>query len=226
MRRTHFGYRGASHTFSAGHDSYAVEATAETLRIWPSSPPATDAPADIPNAPFVASVERVQRGGHHLTRTSPAVATLREDATLSITRGDVVEHLENNDDGVEQSFEFAARPEGSGDLEIEIAVSGQSFVGATEGGLHFIDPISTIGVRYGEATWVDAQGTKTHVNTDFVDGRIVLRVPEALLDSSVYPAVLDPIIGPEINIDAPVIFPEAGGDQWEPAVSYANGQFR
>lgn len=226
MRRTHFGDRGDGHTFSAGHDSYAVEASAETLPIWPSSPPPTsDTPADVPNAPFVASIESIQRGGQRLSRTSSAVAAVREDATLAITRGNVAEHLENNEEGVEQSFEFATRPEGSGDLEINIAVSGQSFVGATEGGLHFIDPVSAIGVRYGEATWVDAQGTRTHVDADFVDGRIVLRVPEALLDSSVYPAVLDPIIGPEIAIDAPVIFPGTGGDQFDPAVSYAGGQY-
>lgn len=223
MRRTHFGYRAEPRGFAGAHDSYAVRATPEVLKVWPVNGSRAESPEDTDTLPFVAAVESITRGEQHLESGTPAAA-VREDQTLAITRGTVVEHLENNEEGVEQSFEFAARPAGRGDIEVKMAVSGESFAGKTEGGLHFVDPASGIGVRYGVATWVDAKGTRTTVDADFVDGRIVLRVPEAVVESSVYPAVLDPIIGAEIAIDTPVHI-AANSDQRETVVSYAGGNF-
>ncbi|HMY18814.1 MAG TPA: hypothetical protein PKA58_20945, partial [Polyangium sp.] len=164
----------------------------------------------------------IRRGEQRLDGASSA--KVRDDLSLAITHGAVVEHLENKEEGVEQSFEFGSRPAGSGDLEVQIAVTGETFVGETEQGLHFVDSASGVGIRYGVATWVDAKGVRTQVDADFVAGRIVLRVPEAVLESSAYPAVLDPIIGAEIAIDTPVHVP-ANNDQRETVVSYANGQF-
>lgn len=222
MRRAHFGYRAEGQTFTGGHDSYGVKATAEDLKVWPVYGSGLGTFEQSSTTPFTASVESIQRGAQHLE--GAASAMVRDDATLAISRGAVVEHLENQEEGVEQSFEFAARPNGTGDLEVKMAVTGETFVGETENGLHFVDPISGAGVRYGVATWVDAKGVRTQVDADFVEGRIVLRVPEAVLESSAYPAVLDPIIGPEIAIDTPV-YSGAYGDQRDTVVSYANGQF-
>lgn len=223
MRRTHFGYRADDRGFAGGHGSYAVRATSDGVKVWPINGSFRDAPEESKTVPFVASVDAIKRGEQslHGAASSPSV---REDQSLAIAHGTVVEHLENTDAGVEQSFEFATRPVGAGDLEIKIAVSGESFVGKTEGGLHFADSASGVGVRYGVATWVDAKGTRTPVDADFVEGHIVLRVPEAVLESTAYPAVLDPIIGAEITIDNPVQI-AAASDQRDTVVSYANGNY-
>jgi hypothetical protein len=223
MRRTHFGYRTEGREFTGGHDTYAVKASTDGVKLWPINGSRLGAPEDSKIVPFVAALDSVSRGEKKIETTASA-AKVRDDQSLSIVRGSVVEHLENTEDGVEQSFEFATRPAGSGDLDVKIAVTGESFVGETEHGLHFVDPATGIGVRYGVATWVDAQGTRTQVEADFVEGRIVLHVPEAVLETSAYPAVLDPVIGPEIAIDTPVYVP-SNSDQQDTVMSFAGGNF-
>ncbi|HVK68062.1 MAG TPA: hypothetical protein VM694_26565, partial [Polyangium sp.] len=223
MRRTHFGYRAEGGVFSAGHETYAVKASPEALTVWPSESDLA-APEEGATAPFIASLESITRGGRSIAEGHSGKAAVRPDASLGIQRGAVVEHLENDEEGVEQSFEFAERPTGEGDLEVKIVVTGEAFLGETEGGLHFADPATGLGVRYGVATWIDANGVRTHVDADFVDGRIVLRVPASVLDASAYPAVLDPVIGPEIAIDTPV-YAAANRIQYDTVVSFAGGAF-
>src|SRR6185503_15590619 len=41
------------------------------------------------------------------------------------------------EDGTEQAWRFDTAPEGSGDLTVDVQVTGQSFVSATDSGLHF-----------------------------------------------------------------------------------------
>jgi hypothetical protein len=223
MRRTHFGYRATGAAFTGGHETYAVKASADAINVWPINGSGFGTLDNSKTVPFVASFDSATRGGQNLEISAPKTM-IREDQSVAILRGAVVEHVENTEQGVEQSFEFASRPAGSGDLDVKITVTGESFVGATEQGLHFADPATGVGVRYGVATWVDAQGTRTQLEADFVEGRIVLHVPEAVLNASVYPAVLDPVIGPEIAIDTPVYVP-ANSDQRDTAMAFAGGNF-
>ena len=219
MRRVHFGFRADGETFRGGHTTYAVRATARSFEVAPYGP--ADGRA---GAAFVASLRSIERGGVSVPGARDARADLDAGQRVAITHGDVVEHLENTEQGVEQSFSFATKPAGRGDLEVRIVVSGEAYAGETASGLHFVDPATGLGVVYGVATWVDARGQKTAVPVDFEAGEIVLRVPERALDESVFPAVLDPIIGPEFGIDAPVQV-AALGDQTESAVAYGNGNF-
>jgi hypothetical protein len=79
-------------------------------------------------------------------------------------------------------------------------------------------------VRYGAATWVDARGQRTAVRSAYADGSIVLTVPASAVDASAYPAVLDPIVGPEIEMDAPVYSPPVN-KQSEPAIAFGGGNY-
>src|SRR5690606_11771838 len=102
--------------------------------------------------------------------------------------------------GVEQSWTFAARPDGAGELVVSVPLQVGAFVSADADGLHFSSGEGP-GVRYGHGTWIDAEGKKSAVPATFADGSIVLRVPAALVDGSSYPAVLDPVISSEIEIN-------------------------
>ncbi|HYI00410.1 Ig-like domain-containing protein, partial [Hyalangium sp.] len=132
---------------------------------------------------------------------------------------EAVETLRNGDDGVEQSWTFAREPEGQGALDVSLEVQGLSYRGSTQGGLHFVDTRSSLGVRYGHGIWVDAAGRRTPVPARFSEGRIHLRVPAEVLASSSYPAVLDPLISPELSLDTPTLRPSPGGES-HPAIAF------
>jgi hypothetical protein len=99
---------------------------------------------------------------------------------LEIARGPVIERLENRADGTEQSWRFAAAPGGRGDVVVRLAVAGQTVSGQTQAGLHFVDPATGAGVRYGSATWVDARGARTPASTRYAGGEIAAQpAPQA-----------------------------------------------
>lgn len=201
MRRVHFAFRPEAGGWSGGHATYAVHAGVHELEVTPRH---DDAIAE----PLRLSLAGIARGGVRLDGS--ARAAVREDGGIAITRGGVTERLENRDEGVEQSFAFAERPAGAGDLVVRMAASGQTYVGATEGGLHFTDPVAGLGVRYGLATWVDARGKKRAAKVGWDDGHVVITVPAGVVEESAYPAVLDPIVGPETEMDAPILRPTSG----------------
>ena len=105
-------------------------------------------------------------------------------------------------EGFEQSWRIEHRPPGAGDLEVAVPVEG-TFLGADATGLHFS------GMRYGQATWVDALGRRTSLRSRFEGGVIRLVVSEATLVGSAYPAVLDPIVGPELSFGPTTLVPES-----------------
>ena len=97
------------------------------------------------------------------------------------------------------------RPAARGELRVQLPVSGLVHTRTTEQGLHFADARTGLGFRYGHGTWVDGKGQRTAVPAEFVDGQIQLRVPEAVLAASAYPAVLDPMVTQEMIIDGRLV---------------------
>jgi hypothetical protein len=140
------------------------------------------------------------------------------DGRLSFARGGSVEQLRNTQGGVEQSWLFERCPEGKGDLVVRLRVSGQGYAGETSQGLHFTDARTGLGLRYGHATWIDARGERAEVRARYADGHIEMRVPERVVLAAAYPAVLDPILGPEFGIDEPV-FNSKFAEQHQSAVA-------
>jgi hypothetical protein len=138
-------------------------------------------------------------------------------------RGLVSEELRNLPGGVEQSWRFARAPGGAGDLVVDVAVRGQELVAATSSGLHFA-AAGSAGFRYANATWIDAGGSATAVPARYVDGQIRLTVPAAVVAASRYPAVLDPLVGPEVAVDTPVPGPP-GARSFEPVVAFSGTEY-
>ncbi len=114
----------------------------------------------------------------------------------------------------EVGFHFAAQPGGSGDLTISVraqlgAAGAPMAVASDERGLHFA--ASGEKFRFGHGTWIDAAGNRTAVAARWTGAAIQLTVPAALLETSRYPAVLDPVVGPDLGTDTPVLVPASAG---------------
>jgi hypothetical protein len=234
MRQVHFAYRPArdGRGFTGGDATYLsrVENGRVTLTPyqWTGELPRPAPPAKgkraagrehvKTGAPLVIETASVGRGP--LRRPARAVAPVVNDlGGLDLVRADHVERLQNGEAGVEQSWRFDAMPAGAGDLVVEVRASGLEYAGETPGGLHFRDPVSGLGFRYGRATWVDGAGAKSEVVPAWDGERIVMRVPAAVLAASTYPAVLDPIVGAEFGLDNAVTPVPPMADQATPAVA-------
>ncbi|MFO0681958.1 MAG: hypothetical protein U0234_07905 [Sandaracinus sp.] len=196
--------------------SPAEAAAQRALRTLAPAPSGTLATRVEASAPFVARTESITRG-----ETSMPIAARTSEAAhgvVEITRGQVVETIASSRRGVEQSWRFASAPAGDGDLIVRVRPSGMGHVATTASGEHFRDEASGLGVVYGHGTWVDADGARTPVPVRFESGLLVLRVPADAVLRSAYPAVLDPLIGPEVGTDTPVVGPRGAG-QLQPSVA-------
>jgi hypothetical protein len=231
VRQVRYAFRaGEGGAYGGGDATYRVEVATDGFSLQPRHHPLS-APASSPGDERPAArkaVEgalarfggaRLSRGGARLSDvTRVAVA---QDGSLERAGSAYTEVLRSSEEGVEQRWHFPSAPAGKGDLTVRLSVTGVAFAGATGGGLHFRDEKTGLGVRYGHATWVDANGRRTALEARWKGGAIVLRVPEALLASSAYPAVLDPVISPEQSVDTPVLGPNTAPQQ-NPSVA-SNG---
>ncbi len=143
----------------------------------------------------------VRRGAQQLSGAA-RVTTGAQPNEVRIERGATVETLLATASGVEQSWNFASQPRGQGDLVVRVDVEGLPFAAATASGLRFADASGALG--YSHATWIDATGRRQAIAAQWRDHAIELRVPAKLVADSTYPAVLDPVIGPETAVDEDV----------------------
>ena len=233
IRRAHFSFRQEDGRFTGGHSSYAVAVDARTFRVSPIHAATLPEPPRDPRSslahrpeppekaevgtPLVLATTSIGRGG--MTFRTPEAASVDAEGRL-LRRGSAVEEiLENKPDGAELSWTFPAKPAGEGDIEVRVAASGLDYAGVTAGGLHFRERASSLGIRFGHATWIDASGTRTDVAARWDGGEIVMTVPASAVESGSYPAMLDPILGPETTLDSPVTGPASGGQQ-SPSAAY------
>lgn len=112
--------------------------------------------------------------------------------------GEATERVLASDSGVEQSWAFGAQPTGEGDLVVILEVDAGG-VDQDADGLLFESELGTI--RYGAAHWIDASGETHRIQPEWSGRQIRLTVPRDLIESAEYPAVLDPLIGPEVPTD-------------------------
>src|SRR5262249_6539870 len=101
----------------------------EELRHKASSPRAEEKPLE--SAELVLRTTHVGRSGDKSVALDDAALLEDNSRELSWERENHTEHLRQTPDGVEQSWEFAAAPEGRGDLTVRVDVSGLKYVGKT-----------------------------------------------------------------------------------------------
>jgi hypothetical protein len=211
MEVVHFAFRRDGVMWSGGHTTYAVRASEDALTVSPSQ-----GTVIAQGATFRAAM--ITRDGAELAGRG-TIASADEGAIAIDRSSRITERWKNGEDGVEQSWTFASAPAGGGDLIVASAVSGEDFIGTTDGGLHFQDATTGLGVRYGRATWIDAAGVRTPIAPQWIGGAATIAVPADLIARSTFPAVLDPTIGPEVGMDAPLYGPASGAQQ-KPSVAW------
>lgn len=146
-------------------------------------------------------LESITRGGA-LALRAPARTT--SDGVVLLDHGAAVQRLETSGSHLEQSFEFDEAPGTTGPLVVTLRVRGFDHAGLDALGAHFTAQGTSVGVRYGHGTWVDARGERTAVPVELDGERLRLTVPAEVMARSRFPAVLDPTLDPEI------VFPDGG----------------
>ncbi|UQA64061.1 hypothetical protein [Polyangium aurulentum] len=202
-------FRGGEGVWTAGGDHYAVRASTEAFEVAPLADARAKNTAARPSQVRIETTD-VTRGSRSLGgAASSAKPAVDADGELIIDRGEIAQHLRPRPEGVELSYSFPARPEGEGDVTVRLRVSGQAYAGEGAGGHRFADRETGLGVRVGHATWIDARGARADVPVRAVPGGLEMRVAANLVETSAYPAVLDPLISPETGTDDPLFGPAA-----------------
>lgn len=187
--------------FRGGHDTHRVDVTNGLIEITAREARAGAAPRQ--SRTLALQTASVVRGDHFLDST-PLASALSAANVVTTTRAGYSETVRNAPEGIEQSWHFAAEPAGEGDLMVAISASGLDYQGVTASGLHFRQT-GELGLRYGHATWIEADGDRWEVPAQYDNGHIVLAVPEEVVAGSAYPAILDPIVTAEVLNDVPVL---------------------
>jgi hypothetical protein len=180
-----------------------------TFTPQPSSPGASGEPLHL----ALAAVRR----GETTTCLGPA-------ATLPLAVGTTRIHYRHTPsltevydlrpDGVEQSFVFAERPAGAGDVVVRLAVTTRlPRTVANDDGVRFAR--GGCGVTFGAVTGVDAHGATARGSIRAGDGYLEWILPAAFVDQAAYPMVLDPLIGSAFSIAS-----TSGTDDVLPNISY------
>ncbi len=211
-------FRATADGFHAGFSTHEADVRDGALQFTPRHWNGTDVQIGAPIQFATTSIAR----GDELISAAPAGAELR-DGDVSIARGAATEVLDHREDGVEQRWRFERAPQGSGDLEVTVAVSGFETVTAKRSGLHFMNP-GRLGVRYSHAIWVDADGKSWDVPATWDGEQIVIRVAGDVVDASAYPAVLDPVLTAQVNVDTAVAG-FTGARASEPVLAWSGDRF-
>lgn len=217
MKHSALAYRADAGAFSAVAPTFEAKVSGRSLAIVPRRDLRDRAQTER-GASLELETSLVARGGLVLASLGEGTPVLEADGAITIRRGDVTERIENDEAGVEQSWRFATAPRGDGDLVVRVRLGGDArFAKSSDHGLHFGAP-SKLGTRYGIATWVDGAGERTVVVPKVVANEIVMTVPADIVARSTFPAVLDPTLTSEAEIDAPVSGSSASGEQYSPGI--------
>lgn len=170
------------------------------------------------SSPFAVSTASVSIGRDRFSNDIHTVS-VGAGGDLLLSRQSFIERFSNNYFGVQQSWVFPFRPTKRGALTVAVATTGQEFLGEFSQGLHFAPP-GDFGTTYSNGTWIDADGNQTTIAAKFIDGKIVLQVPDDVIQNSRFPAVLDPLIDlNEKPVDAPLTGAPTGANATSPSVA-------
>lgn len=171
---------------------------------------------DAPEAAtWHASVREIRRGDAVVLDARGRTPSRTHDAT-SVSYGwpGIVERYDARAEGLEQSFVFAARPAGRGDLDVLIDVD-TTLPRATDGTIAWRNERGG-GVTLGAVTGIDADGRRCRGAVRFRDGGVALSLPANFVDEASYPLVLDPLIATAVEAlaGADCDFPDVAYDDY------------
>lgn len=161
------------------------------------------------------SPKALRRGEQALSLLrSQALPQQHERCAVFAHDGGVEERFDVRPEGLALSWHFPQPLAGDGDLVVRYAVASSLGTPRSDGdGLAFVGEHG--GVHVGGVTGVDARGHTVAGSLQWVDGGLELSLPDAFLDTAVYPVVLDPLIGTWFPVSSGLTF-----DDGEPDAAY------
>ena len=159
----------------------------------------------------VETTQHLQLQLHSVNRVGEPAIDMSHDASPQLQHlrasyqraSGVTERYDVRPEGVELSWQFDARPAGSGDLRVRYAIdtSLPSPIEVIGGGLQFTLP-DIGGVSIGGVTGIDANGATVAGGMRLVDGMLELSLPQSFVDEAAYPIVLDPLVGSVFTVQS------------------------
>jgi hypothetical protein len=182
-------------TVTTGDPSHDLAVTDGRIRLTVRERPTTAADSSVTQVgSLVIDLETVaaRRGDTALDMTVVG-SELAGPGVITTVRAAFAETVENEADGIEQSWRFEHPPGNAGDLVIEVGATDLDYMDSDDRGLH-LRRSGKLDVSYSHGTWLDAGGHAWAIPARYDSGRILLTVPAAVVAGSAFPAVLDPKI--------------------------------
>jgi len=167
--------------------------------------------------PVRFTLDEVRRGATTVfTRGDAELPPIvRDDTVRYLHRADLTEVYDVRRDGIEQSFVFATRPAGHGDLVVRgLVTTDMTMVTASDDGIRY-DAEGIGGVTFGAVTGVDANGATARGSIRVSGDHVEWVLPAAFVDGAAYPMVLDPLVGTVFTVSA-----LGGYDDVTPAIAF------
>jgi hypothetical protein len=174
----------------------------------------------------------VERGGHLLWYAGGTAAGAFEAQGLRAERplGKLAsERFEARPEGVELSYLFPNKPDGSGDLVVRLALQSSFGPPALQQAdrLEFLtgSPGQGSGVSIGAVTGIAADGQRSAGRLHYSNGELLLSLPEAFVEGAAYPLLLDPLLGPVLTVVGDLPF--LTSDDYDPDLAFdvSSGQY-
>ena len=175
---------------------------------------------DAPRAaPFHVRLDTIARDGATLLRAAEHTPQRTHDRReVEYAWPGVVERYTARPEGLEQSFQFAQRPAGRGDLTVALTID--TGLRAMPGDAVRYRDERGGGVDVGGVTGIDANGARCAGTITRTATGLSLSLPAWFVDRAVYPLVLDPLIGtatealPNVDSDYPDVAYDAYTDTY------------
>ena len=181
--------RGLGRDYSARFDERG-------LHFTPALGARVDAPATVH-----LRFDHVRRGALRVFERRGDVTPTTDERQVRYQHGpQLTELYDVRADGVEQSFVFAERPAGTGDLVVAVRITPDlTLATAHPSDVRYEQP-GAGGVSFGAVTGIDHDGARAAGSMRVVGDQLELSLPAAFVDSAAYPLVLDPMIGSVVTL--------------------------
>jgi hypothetical protein len=162
--------------------------------------------------------EHIRRGNQFALQSSTE-KPLRQHTRTAVTYSwpQVQEQFTTRTDGLKHSFVFAQRPDGEGDLIVQLAID--TTLHSDISGSHWFDR-DEYGLTIGDVVGVDANGKRCAGSKRLHGNGLELRLPASFVDNAHYPLELDPLISTAVqglagyDIDFPDVAYDAASDSY------------
>jgi hypothetical protein len=180
--RARFGASGVGIVQKVASDDDGVEASSEIeldFAAWGRAGALRDVTDAEPALGVCNDIDRVDEDGECVER-------------LERDHGSILEWWDNTSDGLQQAWELAERPSGSGEVQLAVEVRGATLSAGEDGAIE-LETANGVLFDYGKLIVTDADGRELAASLKADGERIVIAFDDT---SARYPVTVDPYVVP------------------------------